>query len=304
VKTTLRHCYNLAIDLLSKRLYCFISEYPIQSKMRIDSLLNDGPAETIINSTKFRTHITKDPATMPTPSPRNSSLSYAPYTPYQYSTSVIREENVPSNGSYNSPSLDFSMAATSPTKPSVSQSKNSAWRSGGYKDAVQSDKGTVTNYPEDEKTPRVLPPFTSFVRMQYQIPDPVVGDGGLSPHSTRQNHITLVSDLARYFHISPYDVLYNQSQSGYQRQNHGASSPQTKSRLGTTGTDPLMRFADVAMECSTVRGRRNLDEFAAAEVLTIPRGGSRVGPVSGKKSSFVQLEPLSRVRRTESISIE
>lgn len=241
---------------------------------------------------------------MPTPSPRNSSLSYAPYTPYQYSTSVIREENVPSNGSYNSPSLDFSMAATSPTKPSVSQSKNSAWRSGGYKDAVQSDKGTVTNYPEDEKTPRVLPPFTSFVRMQYQIPDPVVGDGGLSPHSTRQNHITLVSDLARYFHISPYDVLYNQSQSGYQRQNHGASSPQTKSRLGTTGTDPLMRFADVAMECSTVRGRRNLDEFAAAEVLTIPRGGSRVGPVSGKKSSFVQLEPLSRVRRTESISID
>jgi hypothetical protein len=54
-----------------------------------------------------------------------------------------------------------------------------------------------------------------------------------------------------------------------------------------------MRFADVAMESATLGGRRNLEEVAAAEVLT------------GKKGSFALVNDIVRPgRRNASIDIE
>jgi hypothetical protein len=54
-----------------------------------------------------------------------------------------------------------------------------------------------------------------------------------------------------------------------------------------------MRFADVAMESATLGGRKNLEEVAAAEVLT------------GQKGSFALVDEIVRPgRRNASIDIE
>jgi hypothetical protein len=129
----------------------------------------------------------------------------------------------------------------------------------------------------------LLPPFTSLVGIRQATMSP--GEGSISPRSTHRHH----SPKGGYFPTS-YPPQYALVRTLCQQPSDSTYAQQSRS----AGGDPLMRFADVAMESTTIGGRRNLEEVAAAEVLTRRRNS-----FTGIIDDIVQPE-----RRNASIDIE
>jgi len=154
---------------------------------------------------------------------------------------------------------------------------------------------------------RALPPFTALVNMQQQPTMPP--DGAISPRSTAHRPLQGgqgaggTSGHMAYFSSTPYAPQYFQSrprsygQLQHQQQNQPpmpAYAPLTSHspRSGGGPTDPLMRFADVAMERATLGGRGSLQEVLAVDLLS-GRSGARgsadeggAGQRGGRNSSI------------------
>jgi hypothetical protein len=98
----------------------------------------------------------------------------------------------------------------------------------------------------------VLPPFTTLVNMPQLTATMVSTPKGVT--SLRSNHQYHSLQTANgYLEVASYQT-YTSSKDHYQHQ-----------------PDPLMRFAEVAIESATLGGRQNLEDVAAAEVLTSQR---------------------------------
>jgi len=243
-------------------------------------------------------------SSVPASTPIPHMMSNLPYSPYQHGPIVYREHTASSRSPYSEPSITASTAATSPLEKSMLQQHqdNSTWFggnaivSGGTTSTVPAFSGHSNRDQQQQRRrplPRqqqqkALPPFTTLVNMQQQPAIPA--EGAISLRSTAhrppqggQGGAGGAGESTSYFPSASYVPQYTQprprpyGQPQHQQQQHQppihAYAPSTGQSSGSGGgaTDPLMRFADVAMESATLVGRRILEEVLAAETT---RGGA------------------------------
>lgn len=289
--------------------------------MRIDSLLNSGPdpgpgvdavipgleqpppgqmaggdKHTLVNggSRAISSACLGDQLAMFTPH----------HPPYQDPPSPYRGHTASSRSSYSEPSLTPSTAATSPLGTSTTMRPHiNSW--GGEKLPTHSGTAPTASIPgRDRPTDsayQLLPPLTALVTMQQN--STASTETAMSPRTSQEELSPLASTQVRYLPSVSYQVQYPPSQSFYQVPQHQLQSP---ARYATHGqeadSDPLMRFADVAMESATAGGRRTLERVAAAEALKARRGCT-AGPMGRADVDDTRSEHQFH-QRSDSLSIE
>jgi hypothetical protein len=288
--------------------------------MRIDSLLNSGPdpgVDAVIPRLEQHPPVQMAGGDKHTPVNGGSRAissaclgdqlaMFTPHPPpYQDPPSPYHGHTASSRSSYSEPSLTPSTAATSPLGTSTTMRPNTnSWD--GEKLPTHSATAPTASIPgrdrSTDSTYQLLPPFNALVNMQQH--STVSTETAMSPRTSQEELSPLASTQVRYLPSVPYQVQYTLSQSFYQVPQH---EPQSSVRYATHGqeadSDPLMRFADVAMESATVGGRRILERVAAAEALKA-RGGCTAGPTGRAGVDDTRSEYQFHHQRSDSLSIE
>ncbi|KAA8913535.1 hypothetical protein FN846DRAFT_886589 [Sphaerosporella brunnea] len=253
--------------------------------MRIGSLLNDGPSDSPTTDTltpyqpssSSSGNLEQRLTGHKIPLGGNSilsapSMSGGAFSPCQQVVTTSHEHTTSSQNTCNEPSSVASIATAN-------------WNVGR---ALGSDASNFPSRDQRSQQPS-LPPFTSLVGLQQAAVGSI--EGPVSPRSTHQH----LSPQGGYFPAAyppQYAPVRTYSQS---TSTHHYIQPGQSVVVGVSAaTDALMRFADVAMESATIGGRRNLEEVAAAEML------------SGRRSSFAGVLGVDVVRpeRRDATSID
>ncbi|KAF8538527.1 hypothetical protein BDD12DRAFT_885028 [Trichophaea hybrida] len=291
--------------------------------MRIGSLLNESPLDSpttdpnthITSNTGNLEHISVRPAvviketlvkdTAPSSILSPSNPHTGPNQPYLPFMNVYREHPASSRGPYSGPSANSSTGATSPLETSITQQPNSSMSWIGGKPIMHHDIAPppISGRTQQQQPLNVLPPFTTLVNMPQPTATMVsIPEGVTSPPSNHQHHSPQTDN--GYLGAASYQTQYARSKNHYQHQqlhtqSHISYTSQGQSISSGGNADSLMRFAAVAMESATLGGRHNLEEVAAAEVLTGQRGsmGSSIdgdGVQSEKRNASIQIDPALR----------
>jgi len=294
----------------------------LSTTMRIGCLLNDSPPDSPAtdpgahptSNTGNLEHCSVQPAvaiketlvndTTPSSVPSPSDPLMGPNQPYLLFQQAYRERTASSRRSYSGPSANSLTGATSPLEISITQrSNNVPWF--GRKPTIHDDivpppiSGRTQQQQQPLSLPRVLPPFTTFVNMPQPTTMIVpIAEGATSPQSNHQHHSPQTDN--GYFGVTSHATQYIRAKDHYQRQqlhtqSHVSYTSQDRPTSSAGNADPLMRFAAVAMESATLGGRQNLEEVAAAEVLTGQRGnmGSSIdgnSVQSEKRNASIHIE--------------